>query len=632
MKNLLSITLSVCILFSTTNLFAQISFYKNYEYDENDSQVFDITALSTGGYAMVGIANNESNVQEAALTKLNCAGEVEWAKKYGNSSTINNVFSSVIEADNGDIVMVNNVGTFQSYDIVIARIRPTGETVWKQRYGGNRDDAGRSIIQIIDGHFVIAGGTGSWGTDSNSSSSSFTDVYLMKVDQNTGDVIWGKTYGNPNNIDAAYAVTEDAIGNLYATGRCIVDGAFYTFILKTDDEGEVDFFKGFGAGNHRTYGYDIGITSTGDIVLTGSSTINKEYFNSYSDVFLIKTDAEGTPIFTNVYYPWLGEDRSESGSSLVFQDDGGYGIGVPTLSFTNWSSGFVPNKNAVYSINEDGSMNGAYLFNQGGSHYTRLRKDLDGGYILSNFSNFFNSGNEFIPLIVKTDANYEVACNRIDVSSELEIAFEDWDIQAISYTADSGFEATNFSPESEFSYSLVDHQCETIPEALVDFTYAENTTAPEGTFDFTNTSPSPGTYLWDFADGNTSSEENPSHNFSEIGMYNVCLTLYANCDTVQTCQTVNVDKVTDVKELENSPCSIFPNPVEDLLFVQSPDNLFGLQLVEIYNVEGKLLYSKNPSGKLHQSQLSIPVGQLTDGMYFLKLHFAADIYSVRFVK
>ena len=48
------------------------------------------------------------------------------------------------------------------------------------------------------------------------------------------------------------------------------------------------------------------------------------------------------------------------------------------------------------------------------------------------------------------------------------------------------------------------------------------------TFDFTDQSTSDGTigsWLWDFGDGNTSTEQNPSHTYSEPGTYHVCLTI-----------------------------------------------------------------------------------------------------------
>ncbi|HZF99572.1 MAG TPA: PKD domain-containing protein, partial [Chitinophagales bacterium] len=57
---------------------------------------------------------------------------------------------------------------------------------------------------------------------------------------------------------------------------------------------------------------------------------------------------------------------------------------------------------------------------------------------------------------------------------------------------------------------------------------------------FTPYSASPGTYAWDFGDGNTSSDPSPSHQYAANGVYNVCLT-YTDIDgnACSYCNTVN---------------------------------------------------------------------------------------------
>ena len=263
-------------LFSFNVSIGQSTFYKNYNYGAFDSQVFNICPMSDGSYAMIGIAETSNGSSEAALTKLNCDGSVAWAKLFGSSSTINNIVSQVIEADNGDIIFINNVGAFQGYDFIVGRLSSDGTTIWKKRYGGNRNDMGRGIVQTQDGHLAIIGSTGTWGTDSNASSNSYSDVYLLKIDQNDGAILWTKTLGNFEAIDAGYAIKEDSEGNLFAVGRYLVGGTFYAFLLKTDAVGEVQFFKGYGYPNHRTYSYDLTLLENGNIALTGSTTINKE--------------------------------------------------------------------------------------------------------------------------------------------------------------------------------------------------------------------------------------------------------------------------------------------------------------------------------------------------------------------
>ncbi|MCI5058791.1 MAG: PKD domain-containing protein, partial [Flavobacteriales bacterium] len=47
-------------------------------------------------------------------------------------------------------------------------------------------------------------------------------------------------------------------------------------------------------------------------------------------------------------------------------------------------------------------------------------------------------------------------------------------------------------------------------------------------------------WLWDFGDGNTSTQQNPTHNYAVGGTYTVCLTATNSCGTDSTCQSVSV--------------------------------------------------------------------------------------------
>jgi len=99
MKTFISI-LAVWLLF--TNLsFTQSTFQKIYDYDQSN-QAYNIASLSDGSYAYLSIVDEPNGTRQVMLTKLDCAANVEWAKKYGASSSLNNVFAGIEEADNGE--------------------------------------------------------------------------------------------------------------------------------------------------------------------------------------------------------------------------------------------------------------------------------------------------------------------------------------------------------------------------------------------------------------------------------------------------------------------------------------------------------------------------------------------------
>src|SRR5690606_16182705 len=77
-------------------------------------------------------------------------------------------------------------------------------------------------------------------------------------------------------------------------------------------------------------------------------------------------------------------------------------------------------------------------------------------------------------------------------------------------------------------------------DPIADFTF-ENTIDNE--FTFTNLSEQATSYLWDFGDGNTSTLENPTHNYTTAGTYTVNLTA-SHCNWESTfSQTVETNQL-----------------------------------------------------------------------------------------
>ena len=69
-------------------------------------------------------------------------------------------------------------------------------------------------------------------------------------------------------------------------------------------------------------------------------------------------------------------------------------------------------------------------------------------------------------------------------------------------------------------------------------------------------------YLWDFGDGETSTEQNPQHTYADSGTYYVCLTAKDNCTENVFCDSITITSV-GVEEYANKDILEFmayPNP------------------------------------------------------------------------
>ncbi len=80
---------------------------------------------------------------------------------------------------------------------------------------------------------------------------------------------------------------------------------------------------------------------------------------------------------------------------------------------------------------------------------------------------------------------------------------------------------------------------------------------------FTNNSTGPGTlsYLWDFGDGNTSTQLNPSHTYAATGSYNVSLAITSSngcTDTLRRSDWINIQTISTAFTAPDSICVLSP--------------------------------------------------------------------------
>ncbi len=148
-------------------------------------------------------------------------------------------------------------------------------------------------------------------------------------------------------------------------------------------------------------------------------------------------------------------------------------------------------------------------------------------------------------------------------------------------------------------------------------------------FSSAGSTPSGVTYVWDYADGNTSSTANPTYTFTAAGTYDVILIVSnSNCSTTDTV-TVTVIDDTKVDEISLSEAvSVYPNPGNgqfNLSFaLNQPKNV----KVKVYNAIGALVASNtypNTSVGVHQLNLQ----DAASGIYFFKISSGAEEVTLK---
>lgn len=121
--------------------------------------------------------------------------------------------------------------------------------------------------------------------------------------------------------------------------------------------------------------------------------------------------------------------------------------------------------------------------------------------------------------------------------------------------------------------------------------------------------------VWQFGDGTTSSEQNPTHTYNKSGTYQLCLIVENECNTDTLCKTVLVKEILGLKENnESSSISVFPNPAKGKVNLKLEASIKSLDLYLINSLKEKIYNKKikNPT-----DMIEIDLSNFPSGIYYL---------------
>ncbi len=151
------------------------------------------------------------------------------------------------------------------------------------------------------------------------------------------------------------------------------------------------------------------------------------------------------------------------------------------------------------------------------------------------------------------------------------------------------------------------------PNAIAGYTYIQE----NNTITFTNTSQNAVSYQWDFDDGNTSTEENPVHEFEENGSYDVTLSAVSEtCGNDLYTETILINTI-GISDLETiTGIEVYPNPGNGIFNITPLQNLTNAN-VKIFDVQGKIVFCNQYEFISSGTIVTGGNDQLQPGMYFL---------------
>lgn len=137
---------------------------------------------------------------------------------------------------------------------------------------------------------------------------------------------------------------------------------------------------------------------------------------------------------------------------------------------------------------------------------------------------------------------------------------------------------------------------------------------------FVNTSTNASSYVWDFGDGNSSTQTDPFNTYANDGTYTVTLTSTGLCGTATVTQTVTILTIDTKEPSQAGPFHIFPNPqtLGNSLTVSMDMAIVGNLYFELIDATGKRVWELPFSGKNIANQVfNLKTSGLPAGDYFL---------------
>ncbi|MFY0643924.1 MAG: PKD domain-containing protein [Bacteroidia bacterium] len=135
--------------------------------------------------------------------------------------------------------------------------------------------------------------------------------------------------------------------------------------------------------------------------------------------------------------------------------------------------------------------------------------------------------------------------------------------------------------------------------------------SPDGlVVDFSSSSTDATTHLWDFGDGASSSQKNPTHQYADQGDYDVKLKVTNQCSADSLEKSVSVTFKVGIDELELLEW-VSPNPAKSGQLINLSSNV--VEAYEIIDMNGRII----SEGQLLSNQLLLP--KLSDGIYVIRL-------------
>ncbi len=315
------------------------------------------------------------------------SAQVFFQKCYGTTKI--EIGNSVEQTTDGGFIIAGTAvpTTLTNADYYVVKTNASGDTLWTKTFGGPDNDYAQSVKQTSDGGYIIGGYT--YGSSFGS-----LDASLIKLDS-SGNVTWSKNIGS-SFMEQCKEVQQTSDGGyiIYGSSDQASLVILNMYLVKTDSMGNVAWAKNYGGGG-TDWAATGAQTSDGGYILAGRA---HSFTGGAISMYVVKTDSTGDTLWTKNYsdpfdrYIW----------SIAQTSDRGYIIGGnKSCNGTSYE--------CVSLIKTDtiGNIEWAKSYETGlNSHGNSVQQTSDGGYAIAGMT----SGSAYL---VKTNSTGDTLWTRV---------------------------------------------------------------------------------------------------------------------------------------------------------------------------------------------------------------------------
>ena len=289
----------------------------------SDDEAYGMAVDSAGNVYVVGETwggLNYAGGGDVFLVKFGADGELLWDFQFGTIA-LDSASGVAVDAS-GNVYVVGqtwgglhgNIFSGGDGDGFVTKIDAAGVRQWTAQIGTTGRDSVYSAAVDSNGNVHVAGETGG-SLGGSTFAGGDSDAFVAKYDVN-GVPQWHRQFG-AGGSDGAAGVAVDAGGNVHVAGwvsgdlhgRPYVGGVYDAFVVKYDASGTRLWTEVFGAqvgvfaGSETDIGRSVAVDSNGNVYVGGNTTgaLDGDISKSVGGAFVVKYDATGMNQWTRQF-------------------------------------------------------------------------------------------------------------------------------------------------------------------------------------------------------------------------------------------------------------------------------------------------------------------------------------------